>query len=337
MLPPPRRARAHPPREIQRDLCPRSIVSLPQKNPHISDTGFTVGVGDANSHTPPQAFALPGGEHVAESSGFKLQVEGFGSMIRNPLRQFAVLIFGGALRVIGLVCIIVALIIVMAYLVQITPSLLPKIKVVGHATSRKERWEAAAKIVIPIAAVLGTVGGGFLARTGSGQASESDTRPNHGSSASAATVSPTIKFSDPRGTIENPLSASCQYDVVVTGQIPNGYRFAVGNEVVGQNADMVFVPEQAASQVATDTWRVPVVFGAAGDAGKQFQVELVVLPMQQIDYLVAEAQSVRTYTSGSKYAGETWWRASGPPPSPAILQDQEFVQRTADTTGCPAA
>jgi hypothetical protein len=254
-----------------------------------------------------------------------------------PMRTIAseTIRLGGALWIFGLVCLVIALVIILPYAAQSILSLSPlKVKVERATEPFKERWENGGKVLIGIAAVLATVGGAFLAVSGSKQPTEHKAQSPQANIA-PATARPTIKLSNPHGTIQNPLMVSCQQDIQVAGRVPTGYTFAVGNVIIGQNADIVFVPEAAATLVAPNTWNVPIVFGGAADHGSKFTVYLEVLPTQQLNYLVAEAQSIRQYTSKNKYSGATWWRAPGLPPVPAIAQDQETVQRTTDQTGCP--
>jgi hypothetical protein len=241
--------------------------------------------------------------------------------------------FGGDLWIFGLVLLGIALVIIVPYAVQSILSLSPwKVKVERVTEPFKERWKNGGKVLIGIGAALATVAGAFLAVSGSGQPAEHTPQSPQ---ANIPMATSTIKFSNPRGTIQNPLMVSCQQDIQVAGRVPTGYTFAVGNVIIGQNADTEFVPEAAATLIAPNTWNVPQVFGRAADHGSKFTIYLEVLPTQQLNYLVAEAESIRQYTSQNKYAGQTWWRAPGLLPVPAIVQDQETVQRTADQTGCP--
>jgi hypothetical protein len=244
---------------------------------------------------------------------------------------------GGALRAFGLICAIAGVVIVVSFGIQAILSLSPlRLKVERATEPLKKRWKTAGKVLMVVASVLVASGTGFLAVSTSKQSLNNNAQPPRTNVAPVATVLPTIRFSNPRGTIQNPLTVPCQEDIEVAGRMPKGYTFAVGNVLIGQNADIVFVPEQAASLVAANTWKVPVVFGQAADSGSKFSVYLEVLPMQQMNYLVAEAQSIREFLSKGKYAGQTWWRTPILPPAPAIDQDQETVQRTADKAGCPS-
>jgi hypothetical protein len=259
--------------------------------------------------------------------------------VGQPTRTIAsgTIRFGGPLYTFGLVCLVIALVIILPYATQSILSLSPlKVKVERATEPFKERWENGGKVLIGIAAVLATVGGAYLAISGSKQPAEHKAQSPQADIA-PATAAPTIRFSDPRGTIQSPLMVSCQQDIQVAGRVPAGYAFAVGNVVSGQNADIAFVPETAASPVAPNTWNVPIVFGTAENHSSKFAVYLEVLPTQQLSYLVGEAQSIRQFTSQNKYAGATWWRAPGLPPMPAIAQDQETVQRTTAQTGCPSS
>ena len=117
--------------------------------------------------------------------------------------------------------------------------------------------------------------------------------------------------------------------------MPKGHVFAVGTVIIGQSANIFFVPEEAATLVAANTWNVPMVFGLAADSGNKFSIYLEALPAKQLDYLVTEAQAVREFLSNNKYAGQSWWATPALPPAPAIPEDEETVQRTTGTTGCP--
>jgi hypothetical protein len=242
------------------------------------------------------------------------------------------------LRTFGLICGITGVVIVVLYGLQALLSLSPwKIKPVRATQPFKERWETAGKILMIVAGVLVAAGVGFLAVPASPQSVKHDTHSPQARISPVSTVTSTIKFSNPRGTDQNPLEVSCQQDIEVTGRMPTGYAFAIGNVAIGENADIVFVPEEAATRTAANTWEVPIVFGDAADKGSKFSVYLEVLPARQLNYLVEEAQSIRAFLYSGKYAGQTWWIAPSLPPVPAIPQDQETVQRTADTTGCPSS
>lgn len=240
------------------------------------------------------------------------------------------------MRTFWLICGITGVAIVGLYGILAILSLTPaRIKVEPVTEPFKKRWKAARKVLMIAAGVLVAAGVGFLAVSPSTQPAKYDKQSPQANSAPVAPTTLTIKFSSPRGTDLNPLMVSCQEGIEVTGQMPKGYMFAVGNVIIGQNDDIVFVPEEAASLVAANTWEVPIVFGIAADSRSKFSVYLVVLPAQQLNYLVSEAQSIREFVSKGKYTGQTWWSAPSLPPVPAIAQDQETAQRTADTTGCP--
>jgi hypothetical protein len=240
------------------------------------------------------------------------------------------------LRTSGLILSVSAVIIAFIFAVPAILSLSPWKLKVEHATEPfKTRWKTANKVLIGVAAVIGAVGVGLLAVAPAKVPATEKVDSNHPSNIPAI-VKSTLKFSDPRGTIQNPLMEPCQAPIQVSGRVPNGYAFAVGNVVDGQNSDVAFVPEDAAVQVDSNTWQIPEVFGAADNNGEKFTVYLEVLPAQELTYLVAEAQSVRGALS-SIYAGQTWWRAHGMPPEPALTEDQETVQRTKAKTGCPSS
>jgi hypothetical protein len=239
------------------------------------------------------------------------------------------------LRTFILVCTIVAFVIIAVYATQSVLSLSRfKVKVERASEPFKERWNTARGVLLSVAGVL--VGGAavlFVLLPSSKQPAASNIQRQHGYTASVIPLKATIRFSNPRGTFQNPLPVRCQLGIQVAGRIPASYAFAVGNAIVGQKADVLFVPESAASRIATDIWTVPMVFGMDGNGGRKFTVYLMILPKEQLLYLVAEAQSVRSYVSG-KYAEQSWWSAPGLPPRPAIVLDRETVQRSSDT-GCP--
>lgn len=97
--------------------------------------------------------------------------------------------------------------------------------------------------------------------------------------------------------------------------MPKGYAFAVGVISQNQNTDIEFVPETATTSMPPDTWKVPLVFGGATSNGDKFTVYLEVLPIQQLNYLVAEAKSIRAFLSGTKYVGQSWWTTPGAGPA----------------------
>src|SRR5450631_30057 len=212
-----------------------------------------------------------------------------------------------------------------------------KVKIERVTEPFKERWDTAGKVLIVVAGVLVAAGVGLLAVSTSKQSTKDNTQSPQTNVTPSAAATPTIKFSNPRGTDQNPVMVSCQEDIEITGRMPKGYAFTVGVIGQNQNTDIEFVPETetATTSIPPDTWKVPLVFGGAANNGDKFTVYLEVLPIQQLNYLVAEAQSIRAFLSGTKYAGQSWWTTPGLPPAPAIAQDQETVQRTPDQTGCP--
>jgi hypothetical protein len=240
------------------------------------------------------------------------------------------------MRDLWLACLIISLLIIVPYGLSAVLSLLPwKFNIERVTQPFGERSKKAGKVLIGIAAVLATVGAIAFVNISSKQPSKTKHQSLHGNVGSIADVMPTIKFTNPRGTTQNPLMVLCQQDIEVAGRIPKGYAFAVGNAAAGPYNSIAFVPQIAALPAGKDTWKVPLVFGSSSDAGKKFNLYLEVLPSRELNYLVAEAQSLRQYVSGSKYNGQTWWTSPGLPPKPAIAQDQETAKRTAATTGCP--
>jgi hypothetical protein len=159
--------------------------------------------------------------------------------------------------------------------------------------------------------------------------------------------STTIEF-DQRGTAANPITVTCQYTVPVSGRLPKGYDFAIGNIVENNpgNAAPVFVPDTAVSP-QDNTWRVPVTFGTSSNAGQKFEVYLVVMPTPELKYLVTEGQQTRKIDAQELLTGDTqknatqnainqsWWIAPGLPPSPAFTKDMQIYQRSPITSGCP--
>jgi hypothetical protein len=174
------------------------------------------------------------------------------------------------------------------------------------------------------------------------------------SSEAAVMRETTLRFVD-RGTRADPLPAECNQQVVVSGYVPDGYGFAVGNLVSGSTADLapVYIPNTAGVVTHVgNTWHFPVVFGDSSDAGAEFEAYLVVMPLQELDYLVAdgqltrkeEAQELLTGIAAAKGAiqhavqdalTESWWTGTGQPPTPAFLRDTQFYQRGNSSVGCP--
>jgi hypothetical protein len=162
--------------------------------------------------------------------------------------------------------------------------------------------------------------------------------------------STTIKF-DQRGTADNPIIVACQQAVSVSGHIPDGYEFAVGAVVTGDNtgsAVPVFVPENAAVvSHQGNTWLVPVTFGKPSDSGSNFMVYLVAMPAQELDYLVTEGQQTRKIDAYQMLTGsaqikalqaaadQSWWIAPDLPPSPAFIADRQIYRRSSSKGGCP--
>jgi hypothetical protein len=151
----------------------------------------------------------------------------------------------------------------------------------------------------------------------------------------------TVKF-DERSTAANPIIVSCNFNVPVSGHLPNGYDFAVGNIINGKNignAEPVYVPDTAARKSSQDsTWLVPVTFGGPTKLKEDFKVSLVVMPAQEMNYLVSEGQETRKIDAQQMLTGdaatkagqlateESWWIAAGTPPPPAFTEDTQVYQ-----------
>jgi hypothetical protein len=149
----------------------------------------------------------------------------------------------------------------------------------------------------------------------------------------------TIKF-DQRGTAANPISVACRETVPVSGRLPSGYSFAIGNVIMENNiSNVTFVPESSAVRDG-DTWHVPVTFGATSDTGHEFEAYLVVMPQNELDYLVTESQQARAaeaqhlLTKGTaqqeavtEAVGQSGWTAPGLPPSPAFTAEKQWYVR----------
>lgn len=151
----------------------------------------------------------------------------------------------------------------------------------------------------------------------------------------------TVKF-EQRSTAANPIGVSCSYKIPISGNLPKGYDFAVGNIVSEKNignAEPVYVPETAAVYSRqNDTWLVPVTFGDASNLGDDFKVSLVVMPAQELNYLVTEGQETRKIDAQQTLTGkaetkaeqdaayESWWIAPGAPPAPAFTKDTQIYQ-----------
>lgn len=102
----------------------------------------------------------------------------------------------------------------------------------------------------------------------------------------------TIKF-DQRGTAATPLPVACRETVPVSGRLPRDYSFAVGNVIMGNSVgNVAFVPESSAVRDG-GTWHVPVTFGVTPNAGSEFEAYLVVIPQNELNYLVTESQQTR--------------------------------------------
>jgi hypothetical protein len=166
------------------------------------------------------------------------------------------------------------------------------------------------------------------------------------SSESAARRAATIRFVQ-RGTVADPIIVPCQENVPVSGRVPKGYEFAVGNAIMNGDGGPEFVPEASEVKHTGDTWQIPVTFGQDSDAGDKFIVYLEVMPAQEIEYLVKEGQQVRYVEALKVPAGsarssaqhvaleESWWVAPVLPPSPAFKVDTQVYQRSSATSGCP--
>jgi hypothetical protein len=154
-----------------------------------------------------------------------------------------------------------------------------------------------------------------------------------------------------RGTPANPIIVECQQVVPLSGHVPKGYDFAVGNVVTGRNTGNsapVFVPQTAAVVGhEKNTWQVPVTFGDSSDAGRKFIVYLEVMPKQELNYLVREGQQTRVVEAEQMLIGaaqdnakqqavtQSWWIATGLPSSPAFKVDTQIYRRSSAKTGCP--
>ncbi len=172
---------------------------------------------------------------------------------------------------------------------------------------------------------------------------------NGASSEGAIMRSTTIRFVQ-RGTAANPVPVACQQMVPVSGRVPKGYDFAVGNLVMGSNTGdtaPVFVPETAVVVRENNTWQVPVTFGDSSNAGSKFMVYLEVMPRQELNYLVTEGQQTRLIEVQQVLTGaaqkeaeqeaveQSWWIAPGLPSSPAFTVDTQIYQRSSTENGCP--
>jgi hypothetical protein len=160
--------------------------------------------------------------------------------------------------------------------------------------------------------------------------------------------STTVEF-EQRSTAANPITVACNYDIPISGDLPAGYDLAVGTIVTEKNpgnAEPVYVPETAASYSGQNqTWLVPVTFGDASNLGDDFKVSLVVMPRQELNYLVTEARETRNIDAQQMLTGkaetnaeqqaayESWWIAPGVPPSPAFIKDTQ-IYRLENSVGC---
>jgi len=104
-------------------------------------------------------------------------------------------------------------------------------------------------------------------------------------------------------------------------------------------SNVTFVPESSAVRDG-DTWHVPVTFGATSDTGHEFEAYLVVMPQNELDYLVTESQQARAaeaqhlLTKGTaqqeavtEAVGQSGWTAPGLPPSPAFTAEKQWYVR----------
>ncbi len=166
-------------------------------------------------------------------------------------------------------------------------------------------------------------------------------------SESAARRAATVRFVQ-RGTVANSIIVACQKNVPVSGHLPKGYKFAVGNAVTNGSVGPEFVPETAEGvRHKGDTWQIPVTFGQNSDAGDKFIVYLEVMPAQELEYLVNEGRQVRyiealkvppgTARSNAQHEAleESWWVAPALPPPPAFKVDTQVYQRSSASNGCP--
>jgi hypothetical protein len=170
-----------------------------------------------------------------------------------------------------------------------------------------------------------------------------------------AALKATIRFSNPYLDAQDPLGVQCSQPIEVSGVVPKGYIFAVGNVIVGTaigKAVPVFVPESKQYEVSPGVWKVPQVFGNSTNGGEEFVVYLVIMPLMEQQYLTKEAQQVRAALAmelqgglGSKLpstitafavmrkditvaAGQTWWIAPGLPPPPSRKLEVEYARQT---------
>jgi hypothetical protein len=172
--------------------------------------------------------------------------------------------------------------------------------------------------------------------------------PAHNVSSETAVIrGTTIRFVD-RGTLANPLPAECVQQVAVSGHVPDGYGFAVGNLITGSTTDRapVFVPDTAVVIRDGNIWNFTITFGDNDNAGDEFEAYLVVMPLQELSYLVTEGQITRQEEAQKlltrvplqneikEVVTESWWIATGLPPSPAFRVDTQFYQRSKSSGGC---
>jgi hypothetical protein len=170
---------------------------------------------------------------------------------------------------------------------------------------------------------------------------------NVASSENSLIRSTTVKF-EQRSTAANPTPVSCSYELPISGNPPVGYYFAVGNIVMVKNlgnAEPVYVPETAATYSRQkNTWLVPVTFGDASNLGDDFEASIVVMPEQELNYLLAEGRATRNIDAQQMPTGKakakaeqqataSWWIAPGLPPSPAFTEDTQIYQLS-NLSGC---
>ena len=209
------------------------------------------------------------------------------------------------MRIFGLICAIIALLIAFVFLVQVLVSLSPwKVKV-EHATEPlKRRWKKASNVLIGIAAVLGAVGVGLLAASPAEQVTMQNTHSMQEKDPTDHSSPVSLRFVDPSETVP--------WCITITGEgaIPEGDSLLIFDSPAVDLTGTLISPiryglKGAVTRTSRNSWKIKdAQILQQGDVDKYDKLFGVLVSNQTAESIQSMVVSINHPKSGQT----AWWR-----------------------------